>query len=47
MREADSRISDLSVDAIFDQGLHQFLTDFMARNAAIGEAIANDYRFLA
>ena len=47
MREADSRISDLSVDAIFDQGLHQFLTDFMARNAAIGNAIASDYRFLA
>ena len=47
MREADMRIGDLTVDAIFDQGLHQFLIDFMARNVAIGNAIANDYRFLA
>lgn len=47
MRDADSRITDLTVDRIFDQGLHEFLTDFMARNAAIGNAIADDYRFLA
>jgi uncharacterized alpha-E superfamily protein len=46
MREAD-RIADISVDEIFDQGLHEFLTAFMNRNAAIGEAIAEDYRFLA
>jgi len=46
MREAD-RMSDVTVDEIFDQGLHEFLTMFMSRNAAIGEAIAEDYRFLA
>ncbi|MDC8754503.1 alpha-E domain-containing protein [Erythrobacter sp. sf7] len=47
MRDADTRISHLSVDQIFDQGLHEFLVDFLARNAAIGQAIAGDYRFHA
>ena len=47
MRESDARIDGLSVDDIFEQGLHEFLVDFMARNAAIGQAIAEDYRFLA
>jgi uncharacterized alpha-E superfamily protein len=47
MRDADTHIADITVDDIFEAGLHEFLTDFMARNAAIGEAIAEDYRFLA
>ena len=47
MRAADMHITDLTVDEIFEQGLHEFLVDFMARNAAIGEAIAEDYRFLS
>jgi uncharacterized alpha-E superfamily protein len=47
MREADSRISQLTVDEIFEQGLHEFLLDFMAGNVAIANAIASDYRFLA
>ncbi|MHA7819511.1 MAG: alpha-E domain-containing protein [Erythrobacter sp.] len=47
MREADIHISEMTVEQIFDQGLHEFLTDFMARNTAIGSAIADDYRFLA
>lgn len=45
MHDADTRISHLSVDQIFDQGLHEFLVDFLARNAAISQAIAEDYRF--
>jgi uncharacterized alpha-E superfamily protein len=44
MRDADTRISHLVVDQIFDQGLHEFLVDFLARNAAISQAIAEDYR---
>jgi uncharacterized alpha-E superfamily protein len=47
MRDADTRISHLAVDQIFEAGLHEFLVDFLARNAAIAQAIANDYRFLA
>ncbi|MCL9998803.1 MAG: alpha-E domain-containing protein, partial [Erythrobacter sp.] len=40
MREADTRISHLTVDQIFEQGLHEFLVDFLARNNAIARAIA-------
>ncbi|MEM7780673.1 MAG: alpha-E domain-containing protein [Pseudomonadota bacterium] len=47
MTEEGSSLEGLSVDDIFDQGLHEFLTDFMARNAAIANAIGEDYRFLS
>ena len=47
MRDADTRIADLTIEDVFEQGLHEFLVDFMASNAAIGVAIAKDYRFLA
>jgi uncharacterized alpha-E superfamily protein len=47
MRDADTRISHLCVDQIFEAGLHEFLIDFLARNAAIARAIAEDYRFHA
>lgn len=47
MREADTRISHLTVDQIFEQGLHEFLVDFLARNNDIARAIAEDYRFHA
>ncbi|TRD12156.1 alpha-E domain-containing protein [Erythrobacter insulae] len=47
MRDADMHIADITVDQIFERGLHEFLVDFMARNAAIGSAIGDDYRFLA
>ena len=47
MRLADMRISDMEVDDIFDQGLHEFLTEFMRSNGALSAAIADDYRFHA
>ncbi len=47
MREADMDINDLTVEQIFENGLHQFLINYTARNAAIAEAIGEDYRFLA
>ena len=47
MRDADTRISHLCVDQIFEAGLHEFLLDFLARNGAIAQAIADDYRFHA
>jgi uncharacterized alpha-E superfamily protein len=47
MRAADTRLSGLSIEDVFDQGLHEFLVEFMDRNAAIAQAISNDYRFLA
>jgi uncharacterized alpha-E superfamily protein len=47
MRDVDTRFSDLTVDQIFEAGLHEFLIDFLARNNAIARAIAEDYRFHA
>jgi uncharacterized alpha-E superfamily protein len=47
MRDSDTRISHLCVDQIFEQGLHEFLVDFLSRNASISQAIAEDYRFHA
>ncbi|PKP92897.1 MAG: hypothetical protein CVT75_06945 [Alphaproteobacteria bacterium HGW-Alphaproteobacteria-14] len=47
MRDADTRISQLDIDQIFETGLHEFLIDFLSRNASIAGAIAEDYRFHA
>lgn len=47
MREADQRLTGCTVEDIFDQGLHQFLVDFIARNQAVANAIADQYRFIA
>lgn len=35
-----------SVTTIFDQGLHQFITEFIHNNNAIGAQIEQDYRFI-
>lgn len=47
MREADAHMAGRTIDDIFDEGLHQFLLAFMARNNAIAQAISADYRFLS
>ena len=47
MREADARLSGRGIDDIFDQGLHQFLTEFITSNNNLASAIARDYRFTA
>lgn len=47
MREADLRLNGKTVEDIFDQGLHQFLIDFIAVNQSLAGAIAEDYRFVA
>lgn len=47
MREADTHLAGRTIDDIFEQGLHQYLLAFMARNNAIAKAISADYRFLS
>lgn len=47
MYEAHRRLSGKTIDDIFDQGLHQFLVEFIADNQAISGAIAQEYRFNA
>jgi uncharacterized alpha-E superfamily protein len=45
MRSADQRLTGKSIDEVFDVGLHQFLGQFIVRNQAVSEAIAEQYRF--
>lgn len=47
MQEASRVLDKLTIEDIFETGLHEFLTAFMRRNAAIAGAVASDYRFLA
>ena len=46
-REALDELTVTDIEAIFRQGLHEFLTGFIARNNAIGMQIEADYRFNA
>ena len=46
VRASADRLASLTVDAVYEQGLHEFLIDFERCNAAIAQAIAADYRFL-
>ncbi len=41
-----ARLGDTHVDAIVDGGLHEYLEDFIAENAALDRAIARQFRFL-
>lgn len=47
MRAADQRLADVSIERVFDEGLHDFLVKFAADNNALANAIAEDYRFTA
>ena len=47
MRESDTRLTETTIDEVFDQGLHEFLNGFLQDNAAIAHAIAEDYRFVS
>lgn len=40
-----ARLSGGNIDAIFGEGLHEFLTQFIADNNRLGEAIAEQYLF--
>jgi uncharacterized alpha-E superfamily protein len=35
----------LNIALVFEEGLHEFLTSFMAQNAAFSAQIETDYRF--
>lgn len=47
LRDAGCQLHDITIEEIFQRGLHQFLQDFIGRTYRIGEAIAADYRFNA
>jgi uncharacterized alpha-E superfamily protein len=46
LRDAASDPRRMTVDEIFEEGLHEFLTRFIAKTGEIGAAIAADYRFV-
>jgi uncharacterized alpha-E superfamily protein len=46
IRRSADMLRDLTIDQVFERGLHEFLTEFERCNAAIARAIADDYRFL-
>ncbi|MBT0667268.1 alpha-E domain-containing protein [Novosphingobium profundi] len=45
LRDSLTRLHQLDVDKIFEQGLHEFLQEFITATNAVGAVIAADYRF--
>ena len=46
VRKSADTLGELTIEQIFDQGLHEFLVGFMRTNNEIARAISDDYRFL-
>jgi len=46
MAQCIDRLTGRTVDTIFDQGLHQFLVDFIGRNQAVTNAVSEQFRFI-
>ena len=46
MRDAGSRLNQLTIADIMDSGLHEFLTKFISETGRIGGEIATAYRFV-
>ncbi len=42
-RSIRTRLANANIDDVFRNGLHEFLTDFVAENARLGQAIAEQY----
>lgn len=47
MRQADQSLTGRKIDEIFEGGLHEFIAQFIVRNQAVANAIAEQYRFIA
>jgi len=45
LRDVDSRLHTLTIDTVFEQGLHQFIGSFIATNTRLAREIQRDYRF--
>ena len=46
LQDAAARLRATAIEQIFEEGLHEFLTRFIAKTHEIGDAIAGDYRFV-
>jgi len=40
-----TRMGEQSIDGVFEQGLHQFIQDFIRENNTLGQKIEEDFRF--
>lgn len=47
VEQAAYRLDEKGVDDIFDQGLHQFIGEFIRTNQSLANCISNQYRFVA
>lgn len=47
VRDAATKFGSMTIDHIFEFGLHEFLVGFIGQNQAIAQAISEDYRFIA
>ncbi len=45
LRQGDTRLQGLTIEAIFEQGLHEFIGQFITRNTRLALQIQRDYRF--
>lgn len=45
LRNACAKLHKITIGEIVEQGLHEFIVDFLRENQRIAEAIARDYRF--
>ncbi len=41
-----ARLGDTKISAVMKRGLHEYLEDFLAENAALNAAIARQFRFI-
>ena len=47
MRQYDTDLADLTIERVFEIGLHEFLLEYISGTNHLGDAIAEDYRFTA
>lgn len=46
LREAEGKLRAHTIETVFEQGLHQFIGEFIGCNTSLAHAIARDYRFI-
>jgi uncharacterized alpha-E superfamily protein len=47
LRALGTQFHETTIEAVFEGGLHEFLTAFIACNQQVAQAIEHDYRFIA
>lgn len=45
MHAMRNELKGTDIDQIFETGLHEFITDFLRKNAALAAQIEEDFRF--